>query len=95
MTKHGACAWYAVQLSLHIHSEYLILISFPRQQLLHVRPSFLRFYVTCRFLFTISECTNKCVPEPDAHIQNSFDRPHTRSLVDYTVRIIRGSYRRS
>ena len=42
-----------------IHSEYVVVIAFPRQQWLHERAPLLSLYVECFFLFYDLECTLK------------------------------------
>jgi hypothetical protein len=42
-SQYGACALYTVYLGLYTHSEYVTLIAFPLQKLLHERASMLRY----------------------------------------------------
>jgi hypothetical protein len=51
-TQYGTCALHAGQLRLQTHSEYVILIAFPRQEWLHERASILRCtYFAVLFMF--------------------------------------------
>ena len=47
---HSACSLHAGYLRLQAHSEFVIIITFPRQQLFHERHSLLRCkYTACLF----------------------------------------------